>query len=332
MRRARLSRREFLDFAARSGLVLGGCALAPPAAGALFGSGAAQELDALARAAPVARYWAPLAGAACADCHTPAELAARKDFRHPVGARPVPALRARLRARRGRARALPGADQRRRRAAQPRLRPADRRARRPDREEALLPLPARRRGLLAGHRRLPAALPVLPELGDLAGAARGLRRAVRAARGDGRARRAARRRAGHRLHLQRADRLHRVPDRHRARGAPARAALGARQLRLHERGAARRDVRGARRDQDRPQGLQRGVLPRRSAAPSWSRCCAASGRSRASGRHLEIVNLVVPTLNDSERDARASSPTGSRASSGPTCRCTSRASTPTTSC
>ena len=85
MRYAALSRREFLDFAARSGLVAGGCALFPSAAGALLGSGSPKELDALLRAAPVARYWAPVASAACTDCHAPAELAAKKEFRHPAG-------------------------------------------------------------------------------------------------------------------------------------------------------------------------------------------------------------------------------------------------------
>ncbi len=69
--------------------------------------------------------------------------------------------------------------------------------------------------------------------------------------------------AGHRLHLQRADGLCGVPDRHRPRGEETGAPLGPDQLRDHERGAARGALRNARRDQDRPQGVRRGVLPRR---------------------------------------------------------------------
>ena len=154
-----------------------------------------------------------------------------------------------------------------------------------------------------------------------------------AAGDDGRARAAARRAPGHRLHLQRADRLHRVPRRHRARGAAARAALGARLLRLHERGAARRDVRGARRDQDRPQGLQRrsstaSVCERRAGAGAAQH---QAGRARAAGTSRSSTSSCrrSTTRRDDARRARAN---GSPASSGPTCRSTSRASIPTTSC
>ena len=82
MRCPALSRREFLDLATRSGLLLGGGSLVPPAAEALFGLGAASELTELARHAPVARYWVPFATAACSDCHAPAELAGAPAHRH----------------------------------------------------------------------------------------------------------------------------------------------------------------------------------------------------------------------------------------------------------
>lgn len=85
MRRAPLSRREFLDLAARSGLALGGCALLPSGAGALFGSEASKELAALAGQAPVARFWAPVSSVGCAECHTPAELAKGGKPKHAAG-------------------------------------------------------------------------------------------------------------------------------------------------------------------------------------------------------------------------------------------------------
>lgn len=85
MRRAQLSRREFLDLAARSGLALGGCALLPSGAGALFGAASTKELAALARQAPVARFWAKAASVACAACHTPAELAQGGAPKHAAG-------------------------------------------------------------------------------------------------------------------------------------------------------------------------------------------------------------------------------------------------------
>ena len=79
-------------------------------------------------------------------------------------------------------------------------------------------------------------------------------------------------------------------------------------------------------------GFAPGVLPRGLRAPSSRRCCAASGRSRRPAVHLEIVNLVVPTLNDSEAMLDRPRDVGRRRGRRRTCRCTSRASTPTTSC
>ena len=114
---------------------------------------------------------APTAG----QCHaSPENLTGKRDT--PRGRdRQVPPVRPGLRHQGRRARPLPRPDERRRRAQEPRLRPPDHRPHRPDREEALLPLPPRRRGLFAGDLRLPAALQVLPELGDLPGLPGGLR-------------------------------------------------------------------------------------------------------------------------------------------------------------
>ena len=53
---------------------------------------------------------------------------------------------------------------------------------------------------------------------------------------------------------------------------------------------------------------------------------------RKAGVHLEIVNLVVPTLNDAEASLRAPGGLGDGRARRRTCRCTSRASTRTTSC
>jgi len=77
-----LSRRDFLEFAARCGLVLGGAGLVPPAVSArgFLGLAAADAtpLAELLRSAPVARYWTSTAAAdaACSACHAAGTLAA----------------------------------------------------------------------------------------------------------------------------------------------------------------------------------------------------------------------------------------------------------------
>ena len=100
-----------------------------------------------------------------------------------------------------------------------------RRAVRSDREEALLPRPPGRARLQRRHARLRPALLVLPELGDLAGAARsggGLDAGRRDAAGA-RRRCGPPRRAGRRLHLQRAAH-HRRVGRRDLQGGPRRGA------------------------------------------------------------------------------------------------------------
>ncbi len=160
-------------------------------------------------------------------------------------------------------RPLPGATERRGRTAKPGLRPAGLRSRRPDREEALLPLPARQPRRIRWARsgcplsckfcqnwQISQARPGDFDAGYVTPAGR--RRRGRPPR-----------LAGGRVHVQRADGVRRVRPRHRRRRAPARAAVRDGQLRLHERAAAGRPVRRARRDQDRSQGLQRRLLPHR---------------------------------------------------------------------
>ena len=142
----------------------------------------------------------------------------------------------------------------------PRLGTTHHHPRRSHREEALLPRPAGRDRVLAGDQRVSVAVQVLPELGDLAGDAGGLRGGRRHAGRPGAGDRE-QRRAGRRVHLQRADRLRRVPGRHLRGGEGGGAALRAGVVRVHGAGAAARDVRVARRDQDRPQGGGPAVLP-----------------------------------------------------------------------
>ena len=84
--------------------------------------------------------------------------------------------------------------------------------------------------------------------------------------------------AGRRVHLQRADGVRRVRPRHRRGGPQAGAAAGHGQLRLHERAAARRPVRGARRHQDRSRRDSARTSTAPCRAPRWRPCCAASRR------------------------------------------------------
>ena len=85
-----LSRRQFLGAAARAGAVLGGTGilLSCPEAIRLLGldplDPAAEPLDDILRRAPVARYWASpgLAGASCGACHQGAGEIRRGEYRH----------------------------------------------------------------------------------------------------------------------------------------------------------------------------------------------------------------------------------------------------------
>lgn len=82
---APLNRRELLDLAACSGLALAGSALLPAPLEALLGGDLPRGLAVLAREAPVGRFWTPLASLACADCHATAELARDRKPKHPAG-------------------------------------------------------------------------------------------------------------------------------------------------------------------------------------------------------------------------------------------------------
>jgi len=85
------SRREFLEMLTRLGLSAGGAGLlaACPGLGRLTGLApeeayAAESLDALIKHAPAARYWISSAheGASCTTCHEAADIKGRKKFRH----------------------------------------------------------------------------------------------------------------------------------------------------------------------------------------------------------------------------------------------------------
>jgi hypothetical protein len=128
---------------------------------------------------------------------TPARAPARFPCASTIGASAAWPAVIGARCRRGRGRRLQGARQPRRGALRAvGLRGG--RAVRPGREEAVLPRVARRAGLQLRHARLRPALRVLPELGDVAGAARspgGCAAAERDARGARRAGRSIRARA-----------------------------------------------------------------------------------------------------------------------------------------
>jgi pyruvate formate lyase activating enzyme len=81
-----VSRRELLDFAVRCGLAAGAASVLPaPARGlSLFAPAEATPLAELLRSAPVARYWTSTAAAApdCAACHAAGTLAAGARHEH----------------------------------------------------------------------------------------------------------------------------------------------------------------------------------------------------------------------------------------------------------
>jgi pyruvate formate lyase activating enzyme len=87
-----MSRRQFLQAAARAGLTAGGAGLlvtSPEALVRLLGEGSAEalaatDLQALIRQAPVARYWVSTLtpGIDCASCHAPGEVDPHAPFDH----------------------------------------------------------------------------------------------------------------------------------------------------------------------------------------------------------------------------------------------------------
>ncbi len=153
-------------------------------------------------------------------------------YAHPDD-RSLPALRAELRHPCRSEREVPRPGERQRRTAQPGLRPPGRGAPGPDREEALLPFPAGQQRAVVRHVGMPAPLPVLPELGVVAVDAGRPRCAVHVGPGHGGPGGGAPR-TGHRLHLQRADGVRRVPARRGGGSRDARHSLGDGELRLRE--------------------------------------------------------------------------------------------------
>ena len=168
-----ISRRGFLEAAARA---TGTAAVLP------FAWASPGQLDRLARTAPRARYWttAALSGADCGACH-PTPPRGGQAVQTRSRADPLPAVCAALRHPARAGRPLPRAGERERRTAKPGLRAAAVRAHRPDREEAVLPLPSGRQRPVVRNRRVPAAMPLLPELGTLAVLACGPRSGLHAA-------------------------------------------------------------------------------------------------------------------------------------------------------
>ena len=102
---------------------------------------------------------------------------------------------------------------------------------------------------------------------------------------------------------------------------------------LHLRRAAARVLRAHGRRQRRPQGLHRGLLPRRSAPASSQPVLDTLEYLRhETDVWFEITTLLIPGENDSDAEIDAMSALDRRASSAPTCRCTSPPSIPTSRC
>ena len=234
-------------------------------------------------------------------------------LRRPAG-RPPALLRLRplLPAARRRDRRLQGPLQRRRTAARA-VGLRRRRAVRSDREEAVLPRLSRRARLQLRHARLRSSLRLLPELGDLAGAARsGRRRAAdrRRRRTRSCATRSATARRRHRQHLQRAAHHQRVGGRGVQGGEGARGS---------SRGSSRTAT--ARRrcsNTSRPWvDLYKVDLKSfddrhyRELGGTLQPILDTIRRLHAMGIWLEIVTLLIPGFNDSRRRARRGSPSSS---------------------
>ena len=290
-----LSRRAFLGSTARAASAAAGLAACPAVGWAGWIAGPGQDLPSTA---PKARYWTTADARGRRLRRVPHDIARppRRSTRTPR--RPFAACSARRVATsapgesgRCRARTNVNGELRSLVYGRPALGAPG-----PDREEALLPLPAGQQRALVRHVRVPAPVPVLPELGAVTVDARRPRGAVHVGLGHGGPGRRAPG-AGHRLHLQRADGVRRIPARRRGGGRHARHPLGDGELRLREGSAARRHLPGAVGREDRPQGLQRSVLPpgvRRGAA-------AGPAKHRAGREEREAPGDRQPRRADAER-------------------------------
>ena len=212
------------------------------------------------------------------------------------------------------------------------LRALERLLRRPDREEAAQPLPSRHAGAVLRHRRLQPGLQVLPELGHLASRARSTPWPTRPRPERSPARPRAARLPQRRLHLQRPGDLPRVRRSTwraacRERGHPDRG------------GDRRRDLRRAAARVLRATWTPPTSTSRRSPSDFYRKVCGGAARSRCSTRCVYLQARDRRLVRDHDpadpgrerlrRGARRDDPLGRRASSAPTCRCTSPPSIPT---
>ena len=160
--------------------------------------------------------------------------------------------------------------------------------------------------------------------------ARWTRLADRAQPGGDRARGGGGRRDERRVHVQRSGDLRRVRDGRRRRLPRARHQDRRRDGGLHARRAAARSLREDGRGERRPEGVHRGVL--REA----DRLAARPGQEtleylvHETSVWTEITTLLIPGLNDSERELRRALRVGRERARAPTSRCTSARSIPTT--
>ena len=206
--RMALDRRSFLMCALASGAALGAGEFAAPAAASPAGIGRASA----------ERCAIHLRGEVLREAGKPQDQ--------------VQAVPARVRGGRQGARLLRRARESRRRLLHAGALARVRGAHRSHREEAALPLPARHQCLLDCHGGMQRQLQILPELGHLAVAPRGDSGAIYFAAPSSR-HRAQVRLPHHRLHLQRAGGLCRIPDGHRGRRARSRRAQHRGLERLH---------------------------------------------------------------------------------------------------
>ena len=223
-----LSRRDFLDFAARCGLVLGGAGLLPPAAAQGLFDFAPADATSLAELLRT-RSGRPLLDLDRGGRRRLRRLPrrrrarARRPPRAPAGAGQVPALRPRLHARAtasaaGAGRASTSAASCAASSTAGRSPSTSIRSRRSP-STTSCPAPSAFSLATSG---CPLRCKFCQNWEISQARPRTTRRRRRSAAAVA-ARAAAQRRAGDRLHLQRADRLHRVPDRHRARRRGSRA-------------------------------------------------------------------------------------------------------------
>ena len=184
-------------------------------------------------------------------------------------------------------------------------------------------------GVLLRHRRLQPRLQVLPELGHL--------EVARDGHADGRGLAGSDRRRGSEhgvhergVHLQRSGHLRRVRDGHGRRLPRAGHQDGGGHRGLHRRRRAARVLREDGRRQRRPQGLHRRVLREalRRASAAGARHARLPGAR--DGRLVRDHHAADPGQERLRRGAGGDVRAGSSASWGPTCRCTSPRSIPTT--